>query len=52
MNPNDYETWVRLAHTWGLVLAVIIFGCALAYALWPGRHFDKVARTPLEADDE
>ncbi len=49
----SYDQAVHFAHTWGLVLAVFIFGIAGLYALWPGNKttFDHAARAPLLKDD-
>ncbi|MBK5912002.1 hypothetical protein CCR85_10930 [Rhodothalassium salexigens] len=48
----SYEAFSRFAGTWGLVLLVVMFVIALAYALWPSNQdkFNRAARNPL--DDE
>ena len=47
-----YEEMAVFARTWGLVYLLVLFGGALAYALWPssGKKFEKAARIPLEED--
>ena len=47
-----YEAVREFSGTWGLVLLVVLFLCALVYALWPGNRdkFRRAAHQPL--DDE
>jgi cytochrome c oxidase cbb3-type subunit 4 len=47
-----YAETVHFAQTWGLLFAIILFACALAYALWPANRatFDRAARAPLSED--
>lgn len=49
-----YEQATQFAQTWGLVLLVICFAAAVAYALWPGNRekFKRAARTPLNDGDD
>lgn len=49
-----YEQATHFAQTWGLVLATLLFACAVAYAMWPRNRqtFEKAARAPLEGDDD
>lgn len=52
-----YEALSAFAQTWGLLYFIIIFGCAVAYALWPtnARKFRKAAEIPMkekERDDD
>lgn len=44
-----YEVSVQFAQTWGLLLLVLIFLGAVAYALWPGNRekFNAAAQAPL-----
>ena len=51
MDPS-YQAAAEFAQTWGLAYFVIIFGTALAYALWPSKkqQFDEAARMPLRED--
>ncbi len=48
----DYETFSLFAGTWGLVLLVVMFISAMAYAFWPSNKekFEHAAQLPLEAD--
>lgn len=45
-----YESLSAFAQTWGLVYFVAIFGCAVAYALWPSnaKTFEKASQIPLQ----
>jgi cytochrome c oxidase cbb3-type subunit 4 len=45
----SYEDWSHFAQDWGTVYFVVIFGVALAYALWPrnGKDFERAARLPI-----
>ena len=45
-----YETMSGFAQTGGLIYFVILFGIAVAYALWPSNKdkFKAAARSPLE----
>ncbi len=49
----DYETFSLFAGTWGLVLLVVMFIAAMAYALWPSNKekFEQAAQLPLDADN-
>ncbi len=49
----DYETFSLFAGTWGLVLLVVMFISAMAYALWPSNRekFEHAAQLPLDADN-
>ena len=49
----NYESLSSFAQTWGLLYFVLIFGCAVAYALWPSNRgkFDKASHIPLEEKD-
>ncbi len=49
-----YHEVTHFAHTWGLVLLVILFVGSLAYALWPSnqKQFDEASRVPLDDDDD
>ncbi|MDJ0921599.1 MAG: cbb3-type cytochrome c oxidase subunit 3 [Henriciella sp.] len=44
-----YEFLSSFAQTGGLIYFVVMFACALAYALWPRNQekFDAAARLPL-----
>lgn len=48
-----YETLASFAQTGGLIYAIAIFACVVAYALWPKNKptFDRAASLPLDADD-
>ncbi|WP_300554833.1 cbb3-type cytochrome c oxidase subunit 3 [Maricaulis sp.] len=48
-----YEILSSFAQTWGLLLFVMLFLGALAYALWPKNQdrFDKAAHAPLNESD-
>lgn len=48
-----YEILSSFAQTWGLLLFVMLFLGALAYALWPKNQdrFDKAAQAPLNESD-
>lgn len=48
-----YHVLSQFAQTWGLLYAVLIFGGALAYALWPRNQptFDRAAHLPLDDDE-
>lgn len=48
-----YDTLSAFAQTWGMILFIVLFGGATAYALWPRNQskFDEAARVPL-TDDE
>jgi cytochrome c oxidase cbb3-type subunit 4 len=52
----SYEAAAYFAKTWGLVILVVLFALAVAYALWPGNRekFRRASRRPLsdEAPDE
>lgn len=45
-----YEILSSFAQTGGLVYFVVMFTCALAYALWPSNKetFDHAASMPLQ----
>lgn len=45
-----YETLSAFAQTWGLLYFVVIFGCTVAYALWPAnaKTFRRASQMPLE----
>lgn len=49
----SYQSLAHFAQTWGLLYAIILFGLAVLYALWPANKdkFDRAARQPLEDDD-
>jgi cytochrome c oxidase cbb3-type subunit IV len=49
-----HEQITHLAQFWGLIYAVILFGAAVAYALWPSnrRTFDRAAHAPLANEDD
>ena len=49
----DYETFSIFAGTWGLVLLVVMFTAAMAYALWPSNKekFEHAAHLPLDAEN-
>lgn len=49
----DYETFSIFAGTWGLVLLVVMFVAAMAYALWPSNKekFEHAAHLPLDAEN-
>ena len=51
MDPT-YRAVAEFAQTWGLIYFIVVFGLALAYALWPSRtkQFDEAARIPLRED--
>lgn len=48
-----YEILSSFAQTGGLIYFVVMFACALAYALWPSNKeaFDKAASIPLQEVD-
>lgn len=48
-----YELLSSFAQTGGLIYFVVMFACALAYALWPSNQstFDKAASLPLQEMD-
>ena len=48
----DYESVRSFAATWGLVVLVIMFLAAVAYALWPRNRarFRDAAHMPLRED--
>jgi cytochrome c oxidase cbb3-type subunit 4 len=52
----SYEAAAYFAETWGLVILVVLFAAAVAYALWPGNRetFRRAAQRPLadEAPDD
>jgi cytochrome c oxidase cbb3-type subunit 4 len=52
----SYEAAAYFAKTWGLVILVVLFALAVAYALWPGNRekFRRASRRPLsdEAPDD
>lgn len=45
-----YDSLSAFAQTWGLLYFVVIFGVAVAYALWPSnaKTFRKASQVPLE----
>lgn len=47
-----YQDVSGFALSWGLVLLVTLFACALAYAFWPGnkKKFDKASNSLLEEE--
>lgn len=47
-----YEDVAHFAQTFGLVLLVVLFVAAAAFAFWPGnrKRFDKAAQLPLEEE--
>ena len=49
----DYETFSIFAGTWGLVLLVVMFTAAMAYAFWPSNKemFEHAAQLPLDTDN-
>lgn len=49
-----YHQMVHFAGTWGLGLLALLFGIAVAYALWPAHRdkFRRMAALPLEDDEE
>ncbi len=49
-----YSLLASFAQTWGMLLFIVLFTGALAYALWPrNQHrFDEAARMPLNDSDE
>jgi len=48
-----YEFLSSFAQTGGLIYFVVMFACALLYALWPRNQetFDAAARMPLRNED-
>ena len=48
-----YNTVAHFAQTWGLVLLVVLFAIAVAYACWPSNRdkFHRAARMPLDDDE-
>ncbi|WP_417468382.1 cbb3-type cytochrome c oxidase subunit 3 [Maricaulis sp.] len=48
-----YSILSSFAQTWGMLLFILLFTGALAYALWPRnqKRFDEAARLPLSDDD-
>ncbi len=48
-----YEFLSSFAQTGGLVYFVVMFACAITYALWPSNQntFDKAAILPLQELD-
>ncbi len=48
-----YEHLAGIAQSWGLLYAIVLFGVAVAYALWPKNKdtFDRAARAPLRDED-
>lgn len=49
-----YQVASEFARSWGLVFLMVMFGCAVAYALWPSnkRTFDQAARLPLDEENQ
>jgi cytochrome c oxidase cbb3-type subunit 4 len=52
-----YDALSSFAQTWGLLYFVLIFGAAVAYALWPSNRdaFRRAANLPAkekEQDDD
>lgn len=47
-----YQDVSGFALSWGLVLLVTLFACAVGYALWPGnkKKFDKASNSLLEEE--
>lgn len=47
-----YQEISSLSQSWGLVLLVVMFLIAVAYALWPTNKdkFDKAAKSPLDEE--
>ena len=54
MNALTYESVARFAQQGGTLYFALIFIAGCAYALWPrnGEAFDRLARLPLEKEDE
>lgn len=50
----DYQTLAKFSETWGMVILLIMFLVAVAYALWPGNKskFEEAAQMPLRDDVE
>lgn len=48
-----YETLSSFAQTGGLIYFVVMFACALVYALWPSNQetFDRASSLPLQEVD-
>lgn len=49
----NYDTLSSFAQTWGLLYFVLLFGCAVAYALWPSNRdkFRRAANSPLKEEE-
>lgn len=50
----DYQSLAQFSETWGLLLLVVIFLCAVAWALWPSNkaRFEDAAQMPLREDED
>lgn len=48
----DYQALAQFSETWGLLLLVIIFLTAVAWALWPSNkaRFEDAAQVPLREE--
>lgn len=48
-----YEILSSFAQTWGMLLFIVLFAGAFAYALWPRNQdrFDRAALAPLNDAD-
>lgn len=48
----DYQVLAQFSETWGLLLLVIIFLTAVAWALWPSNkaRFEDAAQMPLREE--
>ena len=48
-----YDALSSFAQTWGLLYFVLLFGCAIAYALWPANRekFRRAANAPLKEEE-
>lgn len=49
----SYEQFSIFAGTWGLVLLLVMFIIAMAYAFWPSNKekFDHAAHLPLDEEE-
>lgn len=49
-----YQNLANFSETWGLVLLVVIFLTAVAWALWPSNkaRFEDAAQVPLREDED
>ncbi|MEZ5937262.1 MAG: cbb3-type cytochrome c oxidase subunit 3 [Hyphomonadaceae bacterium] len=50
----SYEAISHFAQTWGMLYFVLIFGVALAYALWPKNKdtFKRAANLPANEKEQ